>query len=108
MIITTTPTIQGRHISEYKGLVHGQVINGINALKDFEAGIRNVIGGRARGYEGELNKSRLDVLGSMEEQARTVGADAIVGIRLDYEYLEGMLLVTGTGTAVSLAPDEQA
>ena len=104
MILTTTPTVEGRHIKEYKGIVFGEVINGVNFFKDFGASIRNIIGGRSNSYEGELINSRNDALREMESRAYSMGANAVVGIDIDYEVLGegGMLMVTASGTAVVL------
>ncbi len=106
MILTTTPTIEGRTIAEYKGVVFGEVISGVNFLKDFAAGIRNFIGGRSGSYEDELVKARSNAMEEMASRARAMGADAVVGIDIDYEVLgadNGMLMVTASGTAVRLA-----
>lgn len=106
MILTTTPTIEGRTIAEYKGVVFGEVISGVNFLKDFAAGIRNFIGGRSGSYEDELVKARSNAMEEMASRARAIGADAVVGIDIDYEVLgadNGMLMVTASGTAVRLA-----
>lgn len=104
MVLTTTPTVEGRHIKEYKGIVFGEVINGVNFFKDFGASIRNIIGGRSNSYEGELINSRNDALREMESRAYSMGANAVVGIDIDYEVLGegGMLMVTASGTAVVL------
>ena len=106
MILTTTPTIEGRAILEYRGIVFGEVISGVNFFKDFGASIRNIIGGRSSAYENELLSARTKALKELEERARSMGADAIVGIDIDYEVLGeggGMLMVTVSGTAVKLA-----
>ena len=105
MILTTTQSIEGRTIVEYKGIVFGEVISGVNIFKDFGAGIRNLIGGRSSSYEKELLEARRKALSELEERARLVGADAVVGIDIDYEVLGeggGMLMVTASGTAVRL------
>ena len=105
MILTTTQTIEGRTIVEYKGIVFGEVISGVNIFKDFGAGIRNLIGGRSSSYEKELLEARRKALRELEERARLMGADAVVGIDIDYEVLGeggGMLMVTASGTAVRL------
>lgn len=105
MIITTTPTIQGRTIVEYKGIVFGEVVNGVDFVKDFAAGITNFFGGRSGSYEGELIDARESAIREMEERARSLGANAIVGIDIDYEVLgqaNNMLMVTASGTAVVL------
>jgi uncharacterized protein YbjQ (UPF0145 family) len=106
MILTTTPAIEGRTIAEYKGVVFGEVISGVNFIKDFAAGIRNIIGGRSGSYEDELVKARANAMEEMASRARSMGADAVVGIDIDYEVLgpdNGMLMVTASGTAVKLA-----
>lgn len=103
MIVTTTPSIEGRPIREYKGIVTGEVINGVNFVKDFAAGLTNFFGGRSGSYENELIDARESALAEMQERARQMGANAIVGVDLDYEVLgEGgnMLMVTASGTAV--------
>lgn len=105
MIITTTPTLEGRPIQQYLGLVNGEVISGINVFKDIAAGLTNFFGGRSQSYETELIEARGRALAEMEEQARRLGADAIVGVDIDFEVLgaEGsMLMVVATGTAVKL------
>lgn len=105
MILTTTPSIEGRTISGYKGVVFGEVISGVNFFKDFAAGIRNIVGGRSGSYEEELIMAREKAMAEMAERASRLGADAVVGIDVDYEVLgeaNGMLMVTVSGTAVSL------
>ena len=103
MIITTTPTIEGRKIIEYKGIVFGEVVNGVDFVKDFAAGLTNFFGGRSGSYEGELIDARQNALREMEDRARSMGANAVVGIDIDYEVLgqsNNMLMVTASGTAV--------
>ncbi len=103
MIITTTPTIEGHPIREYKGLVTGETIIGANFVKDFFAGLRDIVGGRSGAYESVLREAKDTALKEMEEHARAIGANAIVGIDLDYEALganSSMLMVTASGTAV--------
>lgn len=103
MISTTTPTLEGKRIVEYKEIVFGEVISGVNALKDFGAGLRNVFGGRAQGYEDELIQARREAIAEMESRAASLGANAIVGVDIDYEVLGSngsMLMVTASGTAV--------
>lgn len=105
MILTTTPSVEGRKIIEYKGIVFGEVVAGVNFLKDFGASIRNIIGGRSSSYEGELIGAREDALRELSQRASKLGADAVVGIDIDYEVLgeaNGMLMVTASGTAVKL------
>lgn len=103
MIITTTNKVQDKKILEYKGIVFGEVITGVNFLKDLGAGLRNFFGGRAQGYEKELSSARTEALEEMKERAKKIGASAIVGVKMDYEVLgadNGMLMVTCSGTAV--------
>jgi uncharacterized protein YbjQ (UPF0145 family) len=105
MILTTTQSIEGRTIVEYKGIIFGEVISGVNFFKDFGASIRNIIGGRSNSYEKELLSARTNALNELEERAREMGADAVIGIDIDYEVLGeggGMLMVTASGTAVKL------
>ena len=106
MILTTTTAIEGRTITEYKGVVFGEVISGVNFLKDFAASIRNLVGGRSGSYEEELIAARTQAMQEMSDRASRLGADAVVGIDIDYEVLgenNGMLMVTASGTAVRLA-----
>lgn len=105
MILTTTPTVEGRTITEYKGIVFGEVISGVNFFRDFAASIRNIVGGRSGSYEDELIRARTQAMNEMADRARELGADAVVGIDIDYEVLgenNGMLMVTASGTAVRL------
>ena len=106
MILTTTPSIEGRTIAEYKGVVFGEVVSGVDFIRDFKASIRNIIGGRSGSYEDELVKARNQAMEEMSSRAYQLGADAVVGIDIDYEVLGeggGMLMVTAAGTAVKLA-----
>ena len=105
MILTTTPTVEGRTIIEYKGVVFGEVISGVNFIKDFKASLRDFVGGRSGSYEQELISARAQALRELEERARQLNADAVVGIDLDYEVLGqngSMLMVSASGTAVRL------
>ena len=105
MILTTTPTVEGRTIIEYKGIVFGEVISGVNFIKDFKASLRDFVGGRSGSYEQELINARAQALRELEERARQLNADAVVGIDLDYEVLGqsgSMLMVSASGTAVRL------
>ena len=105
MIVTTTPSVEGRRITEYKGVVFGEVIAGVNFVKDFVAGLSNFFGGRSGTYEEELINARQQALAEMEQRAAQLGADAVVGVDIDYEVLGadiGMLMVTASGTAVRL------
>lgn len=103
MIVTTTPQIEGKKIMEYKGVVFGEVISGVNFVKDFMAGIRDLVGGRSQTYEDELINARNNAIEEMKRRAQAMGANAIVGVDVDYEVLGqggGMLMVTVSGTAV--------
>jgi len=103
MIVTTTPSIEGKVIKEYRGIVCGEVITGVNFVKDFMAGIRDFVGGRSSSYEKELIRARDDAIREMQSRALEVGATAIVGVDIDYEVLGssgGMLMVSCSGTAV--------
>jgi len=105
MIQTTTPSVDGRTIGEYLGVVTGEAILGANIVRDLFAGIRDIVGGRAGAYEEELRNARQIALQEMETEATSRGADAIVGIDLDYETVGNgsMLMVTASGTAVRLS-----
>lgn len=103
MLITTTPNIEGRPITRYCGVVAGEAILGANLFKDLFAGIRDLVGGRSATYERELQRARDMALREMEEKAQALGANAVVGVDLDYEVLgqnNGMLMVSASGTAV--------
>jgi len=104
MITTTTPSIEGRTINAYLGIVTGEAILGANIFKDLFAGIRDIVGGRSGAYEQELAKARVIALEEMTAVATSLGADAIVGVDLDYETVGqgSMLMVTASGTAVRL------
>ena len=106
MILTTTPTIEGKQIVNYHGVVLGEVIAGVNFVRDLFAGVRNIVGGRSSSYEEELMQARDAAMLEMEQRAMEKGANAVVGIDLDYEVLgqnNGMLMVTASGTAVTVA-----
>ena len=103
MVITTTNEIQDKKVVEYKGIVFGEVISGINMFKDMGASLRNIFGGRSKGYEDELLTARENALEEMKTRAAALGANAIIGVKMDYEVLgadNGMLMVTCSGTAV--------
>jgi uncharacterized protein YbjQ (UPF0145 family) len=104
VIVTTTPNIEGRGVNEYLGIVTGEAILGANIFKDLFAGIRDIVGGRSGAYEQELNKARVIAMQEMQEAAARLGADAVVGVDLDYETVGqgSMLMVTASGTAVRL------
>ncbi len=104
MILTTTPTIEGKTIREYRGIVTGEAIVGANIFRDFLAGIRDIVGGRSAAYEKELHTAREIALREMEDAARAQGGTAVVGIDLDYEVVGqggSMLMVSVSGTAVT-------
>ena len=106
MLLTTTPTIEWKRITSYHGIVFGEVISGVNLFKDFFASIRDVIWGRSGSYEEELIKARQEALQELAERAMEKGANAVVGIDIDYEVLwkwNSMLMVTASGTAVTVA-----
>ena len=104
MIITTTNTVPGMEVVEYKGFATGEVVAGINFIKDLGAGIRNLFGGRVQGYEDEIIQARTEALKELEARAAAMGANAVIGVRIDFDALgsngNNMLLVTVTGTAV--------
>ena len=103
MIVTTTNNIEGMSIREYRGIVFGEVITGINILRDIGAGLRNFFGGRSAGYEEELQNARNEALSEMCRRAENICANAVVGVDIDYEVLgtdNGMLMVSASGTAV--------
>jgi uncharacterized protein YbjQ (UPF0145 family) len=102
MIITTTPSIEGQRITRYHGIVTGEAILGANIFRDLFAQVRDIVGGRSGAYEQELARARETALHEMEERAAALGADAIVGVDLDYEVINNMLMVTAAGTAVTL------
>lgn len=103
IIITTTPSIEGKKITRYCGIVCGEAILGANLFKDIFAGIRDLVGGRSQTYERELQRARDIALRELEERALEFGANAVIGVDIDYEVLgqsNGMLMVSASGTAV--------
>ncbi len=101
MIITTTPSVEGHRISDYKGIVVGEAIMGANVVRDMFASITDVVGGRSGAYEGKLQHARDTALRELEERAAEKGANAVVGVDLDYEVVgKSMLMVSASGTAV--------
>ncbi|NLZ92894.1 MAG: putative heavy metal-binding protein [Firmicutes bacterium] len=103
MLVTTTPNIEGRRIVEYRGIVFGEVISGVNFIKDFTASLSDFFGGRSGTYEGELIEAREMAIDEMVKRANAIGANAVVGVDIDYEVLGqngSMLMVTASGTAV--------
>lgn len=105
MIITTTPTIEGKHIVKYIGIVTGEAILGANIFRDMFARVRDIVGGRSAAYERELGRAREIALDDMEDWAEELGANAIVGVDIDYESFgqtNGMMMVSVSGTAVTV------
>jgi uncharacterized protein YbjQ (UPF0145 family) len=105
MILTTTPSVEGRRVTSYHGIVTGEAIVGAHLFKDLFAGIRDIVGGRSGAYEKTLGDARKIALDELGQAAIALGADAVVGVDLDYEVLganNGMLMVTASGTAVKL------
>lgn len=103
MIISTTPTIHGKEIRQYLGVVTGEAIMGANVFKDFFASITDIVGGRSAAYEKELQKARQIAIEEMAAEAKQLGGNAVVGVDLDYEVIrQGMLMVAVSGTAVTL------
>jgi len=105
MLVTTTPQLEGKKITRYHGIVTGMAIMGADIIKDFLAGIRNVIGGRSSAYEGELERAKTTAIAEMSQQAEVMGANAVIGVDLDYETISigsgNMLMVSASGTAVT-------
>ncbi len=105
MILTTTPTIEGKKITEYYGVITGEAILGANIFKDIFASIRDIVGGRSNAYEAELRKAKEIAMEELKEEARRLGANAVIGIDLDYETVGvngSMLMVSASGTAVKV------
>lgn len=105
MLVTTTAVIEGHEIIEYKGLVFGEVVSGVNFIKDIFSGITDVLGGRSGTYEGEVQDARDKAIEEMCKRADRMGANAIIGVDIDYEVLgkeNGMLMVSVSGTAVRI------
>ena len=107
MIISTTSVLSGKEVSEYHGLVSGEAILGANIFRDFFAGIRDIVGGRSGAYEASLREAKEIALREMEEAARQLGANAVIGVDLDFENITagsggGMLMVSASGTAVTV------
>lgn len=106
MFLTTTPTVDGRTITDYIRIVSSEAVSGTNIFRDFTAGIRDVVGGRSAAYEKALFETREEALRELYQRGEELGADAVVGVDIDYEVLgssNGMLMVTASGTAVRLA-----
>jgi uncharacterized protein YbjQ (UPF0145 family) len=102
MVVTTTPSVEGHPITDYHGIVVGEAILGANVIRDLFAGITDILGGRSGAYEEELGKARRTALDEMEQRAAAKGANAVVGVDLDYEVINNMLMVSASGTAVTI------
>ncbi len=102
MIVTTTPSVEGKAITAYHGVVVGEAILGANVFRDIFAGITDIIGGRSGAYEEELGRARKIALGELDDRAASKGANAVVGVDLDYEVINNMLMVSASGTAVTI------
>lgn len=105
MIITTTPSVEGKKIAKYHGIVSGETIIGANVIRDLFAGIRDIIGGRSKAYEDVLREAKETALREMQDNAMSLGANAVIGVDLDYETIGAsgsMLMVTASGTAVTI------
>ncbi len=101
MIVTTTHTIEGKQILEYKGIVTGEAIMGANIVRDIFASITDIVGGRSGSYENKLSNARQIALQEMEQKAQSMGGNAVIGVDIDYEVVrDGMLMVSASGTAV--------
>ncbi len=102
MIVTTTPSVEGRKITDYKGVVVGEAILGANVFRDIFASITDIVGGRSGAYEKSLGEARDTALTELQQRAAAKGANAVVGVDLDYEVINNMLMVSASGTAVVL------
>lgn len=102
MLITTTPGIDGRRITEYQGIVTGEAILGANIVRDLFAAVTDIVGGRSGAYEAELRRARKIALDEMADEAKKMGANAVVGVDLDYETIGNMVMVSASGTAVTI------
>lgn len=103
MIVTTTPSVEGKSITAYHGVVVGEAILGANVFRDIFASITDIVGGRSGAYEEELAKARQIALDELEQRAASAGGNAVVGVDLDYEVINNMLMVSASGTAVTVA-----
>jgi len=102
MIVTTTNNIDGRSVTTYHGVVTGETIIGANIFRDLFAGIRDIVGGRSGAYETALATARETALSEMQDRARAAGGNAVIGVDLDYEVINNMLMVSASGTAVTV------
>jgi uncharacterized protein YbjQ (UPF0145 family) len=110
VIITTTPSVEGRSVQQYLGVVAGEAILGANIFKDLFAGIRDIVGGRSGAYEEELRRAREIAMSELADAARQLGADAVLSVDIDYETVGqggSMLMVTASGTAVRLESSDR-
>lgn len=103
MIVTTTPSVEGHSITAYRGIVVGEAIIGANIFRDIFASVTDIIGGRSGAYEEKLGEARDTALREMQERAEQLGGNAVVGVDLDYEVVNNMLMVSASGTAVTLS-----
>ncbi|MEO0989560.1 MAG: heavy metal-binding domain-containing protein [Pseudomonadota bacterium] len=103
MIVTTTPSVEGKSITAYHGVVVGEAILGANVFRDIFAGITDIIGGRSSAYEASLGEARETALNELQQRASQLGANAVVGVDLDYEVINNMLMVSASGTAVTIS-----
>ena len=103
MIVTTTPSVEGKSITTYHGVVVGEAILGANVFRDIFAGITDIIGGRSSAYEASLGEARETALNELQQRASQLGANAVVGVDLDYEVINNMLMVSASGTAVTIS-----
>ena len=102
MIVTTTPTLEGHRITAYHGVVTGETIIGANIFLDIFAGISDIVGGRSGSYEEALSSARETAMSEMQDRARALGGNAVVGVDLDYEVINNMLMVSASGTSVTV------
>ncbi len=102
MIVTTTPSVEGKSITAYHGVVVGEAILGANVFRDIFASITDIVGGRSGSYEKALGEARATALGEMEDRAKAAGGNAVVGVDLDYEVINNMLMVSASGTSVTI------
>ncbi|MTH63774.1 heavy metal-binding domain-containing protein [Paracoccus shanxieyensis] len=102
MIVTTTNSIEGRRVTAYHGVVTGETIIGANIFRDLFAGIRDIVGGRSGAYESALAEARETALSEMQQRAQAMGGNAVIGVDLDYEVINNMLMVSASGTSVTV------